>query len=766
MRSIKSLAGALAGTLALAGVTALGAAAPAAAITPGAALSGTAGFGGYSSGTNVFTDVLNLDGDPDALRLSLSQSAAGVTVGEELVDQDLLGSSILTADDAGKNAYGHGAAANVGLLQAESAPPQVALSTAEALSPPPTVATPTELLALPLEPVANAQLLPSTAQAQTTTVGSACPTGDNSLISQGTAQVANAQVLPVLDEALLEVGDADPAQGVSSTVSQTGLVPPSGGASGFGLTTVTTQTLAPITLFGGLPGLEGLPPIPGLPTVPGDDMGLLNIEVLADLQVRTTATGGTGSEVFYGFVDADGEPVADDEEVLVINGQSLTSSQVLGGDGIQLSLGLADVFIGAPIHGLDDNPTSDPTVSSTTAAGAVDFIRVTIPGTAIPVGGTTPIADDSPLAPILNPVLQPVTDALAPVLETLQTALLDAGLGVADIRYGHFEGLSTVPQGGIDCGGQTNNEDPLRNAFKDVSALGVAPGATFDYTVRFPNDGSTPLTNVKVVDTFTGGPPPLEFVSSDPAPTSQQGNTLTYEIGTIEPGTFRDISFTFRVPANAPVGTRYSNSAVITATFEGRQIEKTVRIDAPTVIAAPTGACNVERSTKFASNKEVETGQEFAYFINVSNTGGQDCTGVVVTDELVGGVSFVSCSDNCTNAGQRVTFPVGTLTGGASRTLKIVVRVTATEGTLPNTGVITTEQGSTARPMTPGPRVTDDSVGNPGSPAGCPASGCPGTMGAGQDLPETGLGSTLPVLGVVALLLTMAIRRRRGDLIG
>ena len=220
------------------------------------------------------------------------------------------------------------------------------------------------------------------------------------------------------------------------------------------------------------------------------------------------------------------------------------------------------------------------------------------------------------------------------------------------------------------------------------------------------------------------------------------------------------------MPADAPVGTRYSNSATITATFEGRQIEKVVRIDAPTVIAAPTGPCAVDRSTKFASNTEVRTGQEFAYFINVSNTGGAECTGVTVTDELGPGVAFVSCSDNCTNAGQRVTFPVGTLTSGASRTLKIVVRVTATSGTLPNAADITTDQGARARPATDGPRVTDKSVGRPGAPAGCPATGCPATRGAGRQLPETGLGTTAPLLGAVALLLTMAIRRRRGDLTG
>lgn len=441
----RPIAATLAGSLALAGLAGLALAAPATAVTPGQSLAAAGGYGGYSSGTGVFTDVLNVAGDPDVARLSLAQSAAGVAIGEPLVDSDLLDSSILTADETGKNAYGHGAAANVGLLQSQAAVPQVALSTAEALSPPPTVATPTELLSLPAElaPVGQAQLLPSTAQAQTTSLASACPGANGSLISEGRSQVANVQLLsPAAGQSVVTVGGTSPTEGVTDVISQTGLVAPSGGAAGRGLSTVTNESLAPLALFRGIDGAE------------------TTIEVLRNLQLKTTATGGTGSSVFYGFIDAAGNPVADSEEVLRINDTVLTSEQVLGGDGIQLSLGLADVFIGAPVHGLDDSPTSSPTVSSTTVAAAVDFIRVSFPGT-VDIGSTLPVAEDSPLAPILNPVLQPVVDNLAPVLQAVQDGLEGAGLGVVDVRYGHFESLATVPAGGILCGDGLN---PLRES--------------------------------------------------------------------------------------------------------------------------------------------------------------------------------------------------------------------------------------------------------------------------------------------------------------
>ncbi len=754
MRPTRSLAGALAGALALAGLTAFSAA-PALAVTPQESLNSTAGFGGYSTGTAVFADAVNLNNNPDVTRISLAQSSAGAAVGEALVDSDLLGSSILTRDEAGKNAYGHGAAANVGLLDDAAAVPAIALSTAEALSPPPEVATPTELLSLPLSPLAEAQLLPSTAEARTTDIATICPPGaGGGMISEGTAQVANAQLLaPTPGQAVVGVGAMQAGQGVSSSVSQSGLSSPAGGAAGFGLTTVTTQTLAPITLFAGVAGAE------------------TRIEVLADLQLRASATGGTGSELFYGFINADGNPVLGTEEVLRINGTALTSDQVLGGDGIQLSLGVADVFIGAPAHGLNDDPTSTKTVTSTTVAGAADFIRVKIPGT-VTVGSTVPIAVDSPLAPILNPVLQPVIDALDPVLTAVQDALVQAGLGVADIREGHFEALATVPAGGIICDGPPavtppgDNNNPFSESFKDASSNGVVAGETFEYTVRFPNRGTTPVTNVRVVDTFSGGPPPLEFVSSDPAPTSQSGNTLTYDIGTVNPGQFVDISFTFRVPSGAANGVRYRNEATITGRYQDRDITQRVNVDAPTVIPRPTGPCSVERSTKYASNTQVVTGQEFAYFINVSNTGAQPCTGVTVTDELKGGVDFVSCSDSCTRDGQRVTWQVGTLGSGASTTLGVTVRVTATSGMLPDTALINTAEGSSTQVNTPGPTISDVSVGAPGKPAGCPATGCEGAAagGAQRTLPRTGLSSSLPLLGAMVMLIPLVLRRRRSNL--
>ncbi len=717
------------------GLSALGLALPAAAVTPSASLTSTAGYGGYSTGSVVYANALNAGGDPDVAKVSLAQSAAGAAVSEPLVTSDLLESSILTAPAVGKNAYGHGAAANVGLLQGQTAPPQIALTTSEAQSPPVSSATTDELLTLPAAPLATAQLLPSRAESLTTSVGSICVTGSTGRVSSGLGQASDAQLLsPGAGQSVATV------DGAVSSLSALLLQAPAGGATGKGLTSVTTQSLAPLTLFKGIPGAE------------------TTIQVLHQLQLSASTGGAAGTaKGFYGFVDATGKAVPDSEPVLSINGTSLTSEQVLGGDGVQLSLGLADVFIGAPAHALDDDPTSKPLAAAdgTTAARAADLVRITVPGR-VKTGSTTPVATDSPLAPLLNPVLQPVVAGLDPVLSALQAGLAGAGLGVADVRYGHLEALSTVPAGGIDCA-VSDGSDPLDESRKDVSALSVSPGQTFEYTVRFPNRGTAPITDVTVKDTYAAG---LQFVSSTPAPASRSGNTLTYTFPSIPAGSFVDIGLVFRVPRDAEPGTRYRNDATISGTYQGRPVTRTVSVPGPTVIAPPTGDCDVSRSTKYASNTQVTTGEQFAYYVNLSNTGGSPCTGVVVTDRLVAGVAFVSCSDGCTHSGQDVTWRVGTLAPGASTTLKVVVRTTATSGRLPNTAVVATEEGPTARPATPGPTVTPTSVPSPGKPAGCPVTGCPTGDAAPDQLPRTGLTTGVPLAGVLVLGAASWLRRR------
>lgn len=721
-------------------------AAPTASPVPAAVAATTtapAGYSGYSTGDGIYANAANLP-PADIAKASLGQGAAGVNTAGPLTIRDQLDQPLLSLPTAGKDAYGHGTGLNLGLLQAASAPPQVAESTAEAVSPPPQSVT-ASAVSIPASPLLTATLLPSSAQANTTS-SNTCVIGKP--ISTGTGTVATAQVLNTSGFTALATGGA-----VTST-STTELVTPvnaSGTTVGSGTAALLTQTvenIAPLTLFGGTPAQ-------------------LTIKVLAPLRLATEAGGLPGTSVVsYAFVG-----VGPTDPVVSITGggqtSTLTSQQLFGNHGVVIALGIADLTIGTPAHSLTGLEGTSPTTTAngTFTSAAADFLRLTIPGSLStpqqnPVGG--------PLAPVLNPVLNPVESALAPATSQIQSQLKAAGLNVADVRVAHLEAEAAAPAGGIVCA----TPNPFSESYKDVSSLTAAPGSTFTYTVRFPNRGTETATNVKVVDTYSGTPT-LQFVSSVPAPTSTSGSTLSYDIGSVAPGQFVDIIMTFRIPTSAPNGTEYHNQATISYTYAGQSGSVPVSVNGPTVAAPPAGSgCVLSNSTKYASNVQVTTGEDFAYFVNVLNSGSTPCTDVTVSDPLPAGVSFVSCTSSCTHSGSTVTWNLGSLAAGSSEVVSVVVKVTATSGSLPNTAHITSSNGGSGNPSTPGPTITGVTQGSPGVPAGCQVSGCPataaGAAAAGATAPSalafTGLSSSVPITAGLLLLFgggALVLLRRR-----
>ncbi len=332
-------------------------------------------------------------------------------------------------------------------------------------------------------------------------------------------------------------------------------------------------------------------------------------------------------------------------------------------------------------------------------------------------------------------------------------------LTLATLTVGDVVARATAPVGGVVCGGPAAppggpaaSPDPLREARKDSSVLTVNAGHTFDYTITVPNRGNADITDVTVTDTVTGTPA-LELVRAVPAPASRNGNVYTFNLGTIKPNQIKTVELTFKVPSSASVGTAYRNSAVIAGTYDGTPITKTVAFDGPTVDAVGTGACDLRRSTMFASNLEVTPGETFTYYVNVFNVGSEPCTQVVVNDTLIDTVTFVACTHSCTHQGQKITWPVGTVGPGASTQVAVTVVTDADAlpgARLPGEAQITSAEGSTARPSTAGPLVSGRSVPAPGNPA----------VRGGKALPATG---GAPLVAVVAALLAgcAAVLRRR-----
>jgi len=92
----------------------------------------------------------------------------------------------------------------------------------------------------------------------------------------------------------------------------------------------------------------------------------------------------------------------------------------------------------------------------------------------------------------------------------------------------------------------------------------------------------------------------------------------------------------------------------------------------------------------------VTAGSNVQYTVTVKNNGTTAVSGVQVTDKLPTGTTFVSRSTNCTGTGP-VTCSLGTINGGASKSVMIVVRTApGSGGTTVTDSATTTPNGGTA----------------------------------------------------------------------
>lgn len=109
--------------------------------------------------------------------------------------------------------------------------------------------------------------------------------------------------------------------------------------------------------------------------------------------------------------------------------------------------------------------------------------------------------------------------------------------------------------------------------------------------------------------------------------------------------------------------------------------------------------------SKVADRATVVAGDYIQYDLTVQNTGtGQPLNGVVVSDTLATGVSFVWCSDGCTLVGNVVRWDLGTLAPGETRVLQLRGQV---DGDYTGAEIVNACRGSSAET---GERVCEDVV--------------------------------------------------------
>jgi uncharacterized repeat protein (TIGR01451 family) len=209
----------------------------------------------------------------------------------------------------------------------------------------------------------------------------------------------------------------------------------------------------------------------------------------------------------------------------------------------------------------------------------------------------------------------------------------------------------------------------------DLQSSSATPNfnSTVTFTITLTNSGPEAATGVTVTDQLPSG---LTFVSANPA-VDYNSTTGVWTVGDLASGATDTLTIVARVTNTSSI----TNTAQVTASAvpdpdstpndgQGDDFDS-VQIDAPA--AADLSITNE------VNNPTAAVGQNVVFTVVVSNAGPDQATGVVVTDQLPAGLSFVSSSPTQgTYNSTTGVWTVGSINSGASATLTITATVTGT----------------------------------------------------------------------------------------
>ncbi|HWM21142.1 MAG TPA: DUF11 domain-containing protein, partial [Ilumatobacteraceae bacterium] len=221
---------------------------------------------------------------------------------------------------------------------------------------------------------------------------------------------------------------------------------------------------------------------------------------------------------------------------------------------------------------------------------------------------------------------------------------------------------------------------------KSDGVTAPVPGDELTYEIVVTNAGTQAATSVTVNDVL---PPGVTFVSCTPVCDSSLLPTLTWTNlvedaagSPADPSAFDALGqatlvVTVSVDSPALAGVDDLDNVADVADDAVNGVDPTpgnnITHDVDLLDAAPD--LTIAKSDGVPS---VVGGQTVTYDIRFGNEGTQDATGVVITDVLPDGVTFVSCSDSCVSTGApTIVWNVGDLDVGEVHTYQLTVDIDA-----------------------------------------------------------------------------------------
>jgi uncharacterized repeat protein (TIGR01451 family) len=172
---------------------------------------------------------------------------------------------------------------------------------------------------------------------------------------------------------------------------------------------------------------------------------------------------------------------------------------------------------------------------------------------------------------------------------------------------------------------------------KTADPTTVPAGQNVNWTVHWSVTGNTAATNVILTDPI---PADTTFVSVQDGGVYNGTDTITWNLGTQNPGASGDVHFTVRTNAPLANGTVITNTATVDSAETDPAISASASV---TVTSAP-----VLTILKTDSPDPVAAGANLTYTLQWSVGGNSPATNVVITDPIPANTTFVSADNSGT----------------------------------------------------------------------------------------------------------------------
>ena len=238
-------------------------------------------------------------------------------------------------------------------------------------------------------------------------------------------------------------------------------------------------------------------------------------------------------------------------------------------------------------------------------------------------------------------------------------------------------------------------------AIADAGPATIAAGGSASYAWTVTNHGPSDGTGVSVTDvlptgeTFESITTPAGWSCTSPAVGANGSVTCSHAAG--YPDGASD-SFDLSVG----VGFGLADQTVVDApSVSGNESDPDLSNNSASASTTVGPAADLSL-TDSPSPTSVVRGAQVTYTLVASNAGPDNATGVVVTEVLPSGLSFVSASPGCVNSAGTVTCSLGSIADGSSQTATVVVKAEA-DGDQIDSASVSADQ--------PDPDISNNSAG-------------------------------------------------------